>query len=128
VVILDASAMLAFLLEEPGQEPVAEAIATGAAAGTANLAEVMTVLTRGGMPAKEASEVITELPIVRFDIDLDLALRAGAMIRITRPSGLSLGDRLCLALAAREGAPALTADRAWLQVADAVGVKIDVIR
>ncbi len=42
MVILDASAVLAFLLEEPGPERVADAIAAGAAAGTANLAEVMT--------------------------------------------------------------------------------------
>jgi PIN domain nuclease of toxin-antitoxin system len=128
VVILDASAVLAFLLKEPGQEQVAAAIATGAAAGTANLAEVMAVLTRGGMPSEVGSEVITELPVVRFDVDLDLALRAGAMIRVTRAAGLSLGDRLCLALAAREEAPALTADRAWSQVADAVGVRIEIIR
>jgi PIN domain nuclease of toxin-antitoxin system len=128
VIILDASAVLAFLLEEPGQEQVAAAIASGAAAGTANLAEVMAVLTRGGMPSEAAGEVVTELPIARFDVDLDLALRAGAMILATRSSGLSLGDRLCLALAVREHAPALTADRAWLQVADAVGVRIEIIR
>jgi ribonuclease VapC len=127
VVILDASAVLAFLLEEPGQERVAAAIAAGAAAGTANLAEVMAVLTRGGMPTEAGSEVIAELPIARFDVDLDLALRAGAMIGVTRSAGLSLGDRLCLALAVREEAPALTADRAWVQVADAVGVKIELI-
>ena len=128
MVILDASAVLAFLLEEAGQERVAEAIATGAAAGTVNLAEVMAVLTRGGMPVEAGGEVIADLPIVRFDIDLELALRAGAMIRVTRSAGLSLGDRLCLALAVREGVPALTADRSWLQVADAVGAKIEIIR
>lgn len=33
--------------------------------------------------------------------------------RWRRGEGLSLGDRLCLALAARLGAEVLTADRAW---------------
>jgi len=88
----------------------------------------MAVLIRGGMPSEAAGEVITELPIARFDVDLDLALRAGAMIRATRSTGLSLGDRLCLALAVREDAPALTADWEWLQVADAVGARIEIIR
>jgi PIN domain nuclease of toxin-antitoxin system len=31
----------------------------------------------------------------------------------TDRAGLSLGDRLCLALASRRGEDALTADRAW---------------
>ena len=33
----------------------------------------------------------------------------------TRPLGLSLGDRCCLALAERERAMVLTTDRAWLK-------------
>ena len=45
-----------------------------------------------------------------------------------RGSGLSLGDRFCLALAKRLDCPALTADRAWLPVADDAGVRIELIR
>ena len=44
----------------------------------------------------------------------------------TKPQGLSLADRACLALASRLGVPALTADRTW---ADAdVEVDIQLIR
>lgn len=43
-------------------------------------------------------------------------------------AGLSLGDRFCLALARRDGLPALTADKQWHTVADAAGVAVTVIR
>jgi ribonuclease VapC len=44
------------------------------------------------------------------------------------PGGLSLGDRYCLALAKREGIPALTAERRWPDIAAAAGVTVDLIR
>jgi PIN domain nuclease of toxin-antitoxin system len=50
------------------------------------------------------------------------------MIRVTGSAALSSGDRLCLALAAREGAAALTADPSRLRVADAIGARIEIIR
>jgi ribonuclease VapC len=42
--------------------------------------------------------------------------------------GLSLGDRMCLALARRTGGPALTADRAWKDFGAMIGVEIELIR
>ena len=50
------------------------------------------------------------------------------MIAVTRPAGLSLGDRACLVLAKRLGAKAMTTDRAWTRIAEAVGVEVEVIR
>ena len=44
----------------------------------------------------------------------------------SRPLGLSLGDRACIALAEELAAPALTADRSWLRLD--VDVEIRVIR
>ena len=126
--VLDASAIVAFLLAEPGQDIVADSIAAGAQVCAANLAEVMTVLVRGGMPAAAAGQVIAELPVGCVELDLDLAVRAGAMVVHTRPFGLSLGDRVCLALAAREGCPVLTGDRDWVRVGPLVGVSVRVIR
>ena len=46
----------------------------------------------------------------------------------TRELGLSLGDRACLALARGLQATAVTADRAWAELAEATGVRIEVIR
>ena len=49
--------------------------------------------------------------LMPFDVS-DAETAADLWVR-TRHHGLSLGDRACLALAARIDAPAVTADRAW---------------
>ena len=41
---------------------------------------------------------------------------AANLLPKTQPHGLSLGDRACLALAMTRSIPAMTADRAWLEV------------
>ena len=46
----------------------------------------------------------------------------------TKRVGLSHGDRACLALAKKMGLPAVTADRAWAEIADAIGVEVVLIR
>lgn len=58
------------------------------------------------------------------EADQALAMTAG---RLRRNSSGRLGDRFCLALARRDGLPALTADRQWRTVADAAGVTVAVI-
>ncbi len=58
--------------------------------------------------------------------DLQLAQRAGALRPLTRRFGLSLADRACLALAERERAQVLTADRSWKSLA--LGLDIRLIR
>jgi len=126
--ILDASALLAFFLQETGRDVVGSAITGGAAMCVANLAEVASVLARAGVPAATVRANLARLPIAWVPVDIDLALDAGLMEHATRPAGLSLGDRLCLALAAREAAPVLTADRAWTRIAAALGVTVTLIR
>jgi ribonuclease VapC len=62
------------------------------------------------------------------DADQTLATLAGHLRAATAEAGLSLGDRFSLALARRDGLLALTADRQWRSIADAVGVEVLVIR
>lgn len=126
--ILDASALLALLLEENGQEAVIEAMALGAGASAANIAEAATVLVRGGMPDDQVRANMIQLPLTIFDVDIGLALEAARLFRETRRFGLSLGDRLCLAVGLRESRPVLTADRAWANVGKIVGADIRLIR
>jgi ribonuclease VapC len=126
--VLDASALLAHLRDEPGADVVAEAIASGAVISTVNLAEVFSrVADRGEDPAKLAAELtqsglldgaITVEPFTAAD-----AIDAGRLRPLTRDAGLSLGDRACLALARRLDAPALTADTDWQGVAHGVELR-----
>jgi ribonuclease VapC len=126
--VLDASALLAHLRDEPGADVVAEAIASGAVISTVNLAEVFSrAADRGSDPAKLAAELtqnglldgaITVEPFTAAD-----AIYMARLRPLTRVAGLSLGDRACLALARRLDAPALTADTAWQGVAHGVELR-----
>ena len=126
--VLDASALLAHLRDEPGADFVAEAIAGGAVISTVNLAEVFSrVADRGEDPAKLAAELtqsglldgaITVEPFTTAD-----AIDAGRLRPLTCDAGLSLGDRACLALARRLEAPALTADTDWQGVTHGVELR-----
>lgn len=124
-VVLDASAVLAMLQNEPGSERV-EAVIEDALLCAANLSEVLSKLMDKGASASEATLIVGSLPCRTSAFDFEMALHCGQLRGSTRTAGLSLGDRACLALAAREGLPVLTTDRAWASVK--VGVDIDVIR
>jgi ribonuclease VapC len=127
-VVLDSSVVLAYLLDERGRELAEQAIGAGGLLSTVNLAEVMSRLMRDGADPAASAEVLLALPVTVVPLDADLAITSGAIFAQTRKFGLSLGDRACLALAKREAVPALTGDRAWLQVAQAVGVEVRLIR
>ena len=126
-VVLDASAVLALLFDEPGAAKVRERV-HGALLGTVNLAEITAKLSDMGVPAEEADRAVTMLgvEVVPFT---DAHARASSLMRpTTRAAGLSLGDRACLALAVTRGLHALTAERRWPEIAHGVGVTIEVIR
>ncbi len=94
---------------------------------TVNFAEVVTRYVLRGAAA-QGERLRDELPVVFVPVDEDLALQAALMASVTRPWGLSLADRICLALARRTGLPALTAVRSWTDVAPVLGVTVELIR
>lgn len=116
--VLDASALLAYLGDEPGADQVANAIAAGAAISTVNLAEALSTLaTRGADPAAVVTR-LTERGLLDGAITIEPfttadATQAARLRPLTRSTGLSLADRACLAVARRLAREALTADRAW---------------
>ena len=126
-VVLDASAVLALLFEEPGAEVVRAHLRTGVI-GAANLAEVLAKLSDHGLPAQEATRAVAILGLEVAPMTEAQAQRSAELRPATRAAGLSLGDRACFALAAELGAPALTADRGWNTVAGPAGVSVQVIR
>jgi PIN domain nuclease of toxin-antitoxin system len=119
--VLDASALLAYLRDEPGAELVADAIADGVAISAVNLAEVLSrAADRGADPAGLAAD-LADRGLLGGAIEvevftLDDAVEVARLRALTRAGGLSLGDRACLALARRRGARAVTADTAWAEV------------
>ena len=126
-VVMDASALLALLNDEPGAAKVVEVLA-GARMSSVNLAEVVSHFVHAGMPASEVDAMLRPLPVDIVPADEALAHIAGRLRAVTATAGLSLGDRFCLALAKRDGLPAVTADRQWRTIADEAGVKVTVIR
>ncbi len=125
--VLDASAILALLKGERGGSKVAGVVGD-AVVGVFNEAEVVSHFVHLGAPVEEIRAMLGALPYSVIPADEALGWEAGALRATTSAAGLSLGDRFCLALAKRLGAPAYTADRAWKDVASAVGVKVVAIR
>ncbi|HIJ37747.1 MAG TPA: type II toxin-antitoxin system VapC family toxin [Rhodospirillaceae bacterium] len=125
--ILDASALLAVLLDEPGSEKVRSALAS-AGISEVNLSEVIGHFSRNGAAESDIRTVLDPLPVERYPFDGELAYSAGLLLPLTKSAGLSFGDRACLALAKRIGVRVLTADRAWLKIANSVAIEIEVIR
>jgi ribonuclease VapC len=130
--VLDASALLALIRNEPGAARVGAAVDRGAAISAVNWAEVLSKLIEtGGDPETAAMRALTisdlgagGLTLVGFD---DEQARVVARLRNkTRSLGLSLADRAALALAQLRGLPVLTTDRAWRALR--LAVKVEVIR
>ena len=125
--VLDASALLALLLGEPGAEKV-RAVLDGALIGAVNLAEIVSHYAKLGASRSDIEAMLTPLPVRFVPVDIALSYEAGMLRPLTLPGVLSLGDRYCLALARREQVPAMTAERRWPDIAGAAGVKVELIR
>lgn len=113
--VLDASALLAPLRDEPGGEEVRSLIAQ-AAISTVNWTEVV---QRSMIPDGEVEEsrlILQALGLKILAVSIEDSERAARLYEGTRMFGLSLGDRACIALAERLGVPAMTADREWARI------------
>ncbi len=126
--VLDASALIACVHHEPGEEVVTGALLDGAVMSSVNLSEVVARLTDAAMPAEDIREALRSFELAIAPFDEEAAFVTGLLRPSTRRAGLSLGDRACLALALSTGLPALTGDRAWRDIGPDLGVEVEVIR
>ena len=112
MVVLDASALLAYLKGEPGGDRV-DGVLAESVMSSVNWAEVIqksiaaSVDVEGMLNDLQALGLVVE-PFTPEDGEL-----AGRLWEQTRQAGLSLGDRACLSLGLRLDVSVLTSDRAW---------------
>ena len=123
--VLDASAVLALLNREPGEDRVGPILADSVISAV-NYCEVLSKLIDAGMPEEAARESVDLLGVEVIGFDADLAHHPATLRSATRRFGLSLGDRCCLALGLTRRHTVITAERTWAQLQ--IGVEIEVIR
>lgn len=123
--VLDASALLAFLQGEPGADLV-QLVLDRSAMSTANWSEVCQRAIARKLDVAGLRDDVLGLGLELSPMTALDAENAAALWPATHPAGLSLGDRACLALAQRLDVPALTADRAWLDLS--LGIHVRAIR
>ena len=120
-VVLDASALLAYIHGERGASEVRKAMDGEAAISAVNWAEVLSKLADAGLDPETTSkrmrdQAVLGSALVVWPLDERLARDVASLRDQTRPFGLSLGDRACLALGLLLKVPILTADRKWSQL------------
>ena len=121
--VLDASALLALVNQEPGHGEVARTI-PDAAISAVNLSEVAAKLAESGMPEEFIREALEGLAIDVHDFGRELAFQTAMLRPPTKHKGLSLADRACLALGQQLNLPVITADRVWKELDLEVEVKL----
>ena len=129
--VLDASALLAYLNEEPGAEAVEQALAEGACIGAANWAEVLSQVIESGVEPEELIRALEARGLLGQTLEVlpwlaEDSLTVAKLYSVTKAAGLSLGDRSCLALGFRLALPVLTTDRAWQKLP--VNIEVRVVR
>ena len=112
-VVLDASAVLALLRDEPGADIVAGHMGN-AAISAVNLQEVAKEMFREGASCADVRAILGELALDVRAHDTEAA--AAELWEKTQEYGRGLGDRSCMALGLQLGLPVLTADREWKKV------------
>ena len=109
--VFDASALLAFLQGEDGAKTVERELEAGGVCGAANWSE-----TAQRVMARRHDWELARTLLLSYGLEIAPVTSEDAewaAIRWRKEEGLSLGDRLCLALGERLDATVWTADKAW---------------
>lgn len=123
--ILDSSAVLAVLFSEPGAGQVLQHLG-GASISVVNYSEVLSKMIERGELLDRAVTTVNSLGLDVVPMTEELAVAAAKLTLAGKKTGLSLGDRFCLALGLERDDEILTSDRAWATVAH--GAKVTLIR
>jgi ribonuclease VapC len=131
--VLDASGLLALLLDEEGAAEVEQLLANSGAISSGNLAEALSKVAERGADPGEVARDLELKGILGGLLEVEAvtaqdAITIAQMRPATKEHGLGLGDRICLALGRRLDLPVLTADRAWIELEEVLGVKVRAVR
>jgi ribonuclease VapC len=124
-IVLDASAVLAFLKAEPGADIVRQHLRRGSVS-TVNLLEVLEKSLRLEHGVDKVIRLLRGWQVEFVPFDEAQALAAAHIKDLVGSADVSLADRACLALASVRSVPVLTADRLWKTLP--VNVEILLIR
>jgi PIN domain nuclease of toxin-antitoxin system len=114
-VVLDASALLALIKNEPGAE-IIEGLLGNIIMSSVNVVEVASILLDSDMTNIEAKEAIITFVDSIVPLDLEHSIACATLKKSTKHLGLSLGDRACISLGIKLQLPIYTADKVWSQL------------
>ncbi len=124
-VVMDASALIAFLRVEPGAE-VAVKYMLRASMSAVNLSEVLETCVHKELAVNKVLALLKNWRIEIVPFDTEQATIAAEIKWQTGESTLSLAERACLALARSRGIPVLTSNREWSKLD--LGIEVIQIR
>ena len=121
-VVVDASAVLAVILGERGEEQITGSL-NEAKISAVNLSEIYRRLGDGEMPFDEVLAAVALLNLEVIMFGERQAVETARLMPLTRKIGASFADRACLALALETQLPVYTADRRWSELDLAIDIR-----
>lgn len=125
MIILDASALLAFLRRELGHEIVTAQLGQ-ACISAINFAEVLARMSVLGIAPRDLRLQLDSTGLRVIDFDVAQSVIVAEIREPMRRAGIGIADCCCLALGMHLALPVLTADRAWTTLG--LGVTVQLIR
>jgi PIN domain nuclease of toxin-antitoxin system len=125
-VVLDASALLALIKDEPGGNVVVRLLGN-IVMSSVNVSEVASTLLDSAMSLEECRDVIEPFVDSIIPFDAEQSFTIACLKKSTKHKGLSLGDRACIGLGLLLDLPVYTADKIWAEL-KIPNVKINLIR
>jgi PIN domain nuclease of toxin-antitoxin system len=110
--ILDTSALIALLQNEPGSEIVRDKL-NSSLISSVSLCELVAFLSKNQIEEEDIEEIIKNIVPDVVDFNADISILGGKLIKVTQNYGLSLGDRACIATGIHYGLQIYTADKIW---------------
>jgi len=113
--VLDASAVLTYLHQEPGWETVRSVIGESSISAV-NWSEVAQKIKQKGMDIVTVRSLLEELGLIIAPFSVEQAELAAHLWDQGKEFGLSMADRVCLAFAMQQQTPVFAADREWVKL------------